>query len=218
MHLKSVLALLFAVVPDLDDAIDTRCSDLESSVEPGSLDKGLGVTLQGSQALASADVPHFAELVAGGRYKKLLSRGKLDIPDSALVTLKRLFESEGARLPDVDRPVLGRSGNQFVVRSNSHSVNVLLMRHDCHAGRVDHLTSATAFVGDAPDLQRVVLGDRCEELLFLGRKAEPRDVLIMTVEGCEALDALLERLCRVKLPKFDRAVLGTTQENCMLVI
>ena len=132
VHLERVLALLLAVVPNLNDAIDTSCRDLQASVEPCSFDQGLRMPLERCKALASADVPHFAHLVARGRDKQLFRRRELNVPDSTLVSFQCFLEGQGVGLPYIDALILAGRGDELVVWCDSDRVDVFLMRHDCH--------------------------------------------------------------------------------------
>lgn len=127
--------------------------------------------------------------------------------------LQRLLQLERARLPDVDGLVLRRSRDQLVVGGHSDSINVFLMRHDCHLGRVYHLVGLLGCFNHIPHFQGVVLTDRCEKLVLLGRETNTRDVLVVTKEGCQASNLLLERLSGVKGPHFYRVVLRAREEN-----
>ena len=83
-------------------------------------------------ALPSAHVPDLACLIAACGDKQLLSWSKRNVPNTALMALKRADELQVFGLPDVDRLVLRGSGDQLVIRSHSHRVDVLLMGHDRH--------------------------------------------------------------------------------------
>ena len=97
------------------------------------------------------------------------------------------------------------------------------MRHDSHISRVDCcwslaiilvLTGGASLLADnVPNLQRVVLTDRCEEFVLLGSEADTRDVLVMALERSDATDSLLERSRSVKIPQLDRVVLRAGKEN-----
>ena len=214
MHLKRVLALLLPIVPYLYDTIDTGRGDLEAGVEPRCFDQGLGVPLQGRQALASADIPHLAHLVARGRNQQLLSRGELDVPDAAPVPFEGLLECQRTRLPDIYRLVLRARGNQLVVRCDSHSIDILLVSHDCHLSGIHHLLHCATceFARNAPDFESVILADGGEEIVLLRGKADSRNVLVVALEGRETLNSLLEWSCCIERPELDSVVLGTTEE------
>ena len=71
---------------------------------------------------------------------------------------ERPFESQLARLPNVDSFVLGGSRNDFVVRGDLHSIDVLLVRHDGHSGRFNDAFFALPLRNvHVPNFERVVL-------------------------------------------------------------
>lgn len=122
-------------------------------------------------------------------------------------------------MPDVNSLVLRGCGHKLVVRGDSNSINVLLMRHDSHLCGVDNSRAFfTISSCGVPDLKRVVLADRGKELVLFRCKAYARDILIVTIERCLALDALLERFRRVKTPQFDSVIFCTTEEEGMICI
>ena len=47
VHFERVLALLLAIVPNLDDTVNAGCGDLEPGVQPCCFDQGLCMSLQG---------------------------------------------------------------------------------------------------------------------------------------------------------------------------
>ena len=132
MHLKGVLALLLAIVPDFDNSIYTGRGNLQTGVKPSGFHESRVVTLQRCKALARLNVPHFADFVSRCRYQKLLSRCKLYVPDTASMTFQCFYKLEGARLPKIDSLVLRAGGYQLVIRGHPHCVNVLLVCHYCH--------------------------------------------------------------------------------------
>ena len=94
------------------------------------------------------------------------------------------------------------------------------MCHNCHIGRtyLNILSVVFCTFEHTPDLECIVLAHRGEELLFAGSKANARDVLVVSLEGSQALDPLLEGLGGVEPPLLDRVVLRTTQEDGVFVV
>lgn len=127
--------------------------------------------------------------------------------------LESLFELQGTCLPNVNGLVLGGSRDQFVIGCDSNRVDVLLMRHDRHLCGVDHLVGLGGGLNGIPHLQSVILADRCEKLVLLRCETDTRDVLVMSKEGRQASDLLLERLRGIKSPHLDRVVLGAREED-----
>lgn len=130
------------------------------------------------------------------------------------MTCQSLQKLQIFSVPDLNRFVLTRGGNELIIWRELSHINELLMCHHSEHGLVDSLNFIVILIRlnnllDVPDLNGVVLTRTHELLSLLWGEVDATDVLIMSFEDSDTFDLLEWVGRRVIPPKSDVLVFGS---------